>query len=64
VVEFDLARCGPAWPPPAATDRVLLEDMSERFHQDLPGLSGGREHVAGTKVELGAGRRPSATATL
>ncbi len=57
VVELDLAEVRPSLAGPRRPqDRVPLEDMSRRFHQDLPTLSKGREYEAKAKVEL-EGRR-------
>ena len=57
VVELDLADVRPSLAGPRRPqERVLLEAMPERFHENLPTLSQGREEVARTKVELGGKR--------
>jgi aconitate hydratase len=57
VVELDLADVRPSLAGPRRPqERVLLENMSERFHQNLPALSQGRAEVVKTKVELGGKR--------
>jgi len=53
VVELNLADVRPSLAGPRRPqERVLLEAMPARFHQDLPALSSGREEVAKAKVEL------------
>ena len=44
--------CGLACRSPASQERVPVEDMPRRFHQNLPVLSQGRESPAKAKVEL------------
>ncbi|OFW58912.1 MAG: aconitate hydratase 1 [Actinobacteria bacterium RBG_16_64_13] len=57
VVELDLGEVRPSLAGPRRPqDRVPLEDMARRFHQDLPGLSKGREEVSKSRVELDGGR--------
>ena len=54
VVELDLADVRPSLAGPRRPqERVLLEDMPERFHQNLPTLAQGRAEVTKAKVELG-----------
>jgi aconitate hydratase len=53
VVELDLGEVRPCLAGPRRPqERVLLEDMPQRFHQNLPALAQGRAEVARTKVEL------------
>jgi aconitate hydratase len=53
VVELDLADVRPSLAGPRRPqERVRVEDMSRRFHQNLPALSQGRESSAKAKVEL------------
>jgi aconitate hydratase len=53
VVELDLSDVRPSLAGPRRPqERVLLEDMPERFHQNLPALSQGRAEVVKTKAEL------------
>ena len=53
VVELDLGDVRPSLAGPRRPQqRVLLEDMPSRFHDDLPALAHGREETIHTKVEL------------
>lgn len=53
VVELDLADVRPSLAGPRRPqERVPVEDMPRRFHQNLPVLSQGRESPAKAKVEL------------
>ena len=57
VVELDLADVRPSLSGPRRPqDRVLLEDMSRRFHQSLPTLAQGRGEVTMAKAEI-SGKR-------
>jgi aconitate hydratase len=57
VVELDLADVRPSLAGPRRPqERVLLEDMPARFHENLLALTGGREHVNKAKVEIEAKR--------
>ena len=57
MVELDLGEVRPSLAGPRRPqDRVPLEDMARRFHQNLPGLSKGREEVSKSGVELDGGR--------
>lgn len=57
VVELDLADVRPSLAGPRRPQqRVLLEDMPARFHEDLPALAQGREETVKAKAEL-PGRR-------
>ncbi len=52
VVELDLGDVRPSLAGPRRPqERVLLEDMPQRFHQNLPTLAQGRSEVVRTKVE-------------
>jgi len=53
VVDLDLDDVRPSLAGPRRPqDRVPLEDMARRFHQDLPAMAQGREETAKAKVEL------------
>ncbi len=53
VVELDLGEVRPSLAGPRRPqDRVLLEDMPGRFHQNLPNLAQGRADVVRSKAEL------------
>jgi aconitate hydratase len=57
VVELDLADVRPSLAGPRRPqERVLLEKMPERFHQNLLALAQGRTEVAKAKVEVGGKR--------
>ena len=57
VVELDLDDVRPSLAGPRRPqDRVLLDEMARRFHQDLPTMAQGREVVTKARVEL-EGRR-------
>jgi aconitate hydratase len=53
VVELDLADVRPSLAGPGRPqDRVLLEDMPQRFHQSLPALAQGRPEGAEARVKV------------
>ena len=53
VVELDLGEVRPTLAGPRRPqERVLLEDMPQRFHDNLPALAQGRREVVKAKVEL------------
>jgi aconitate hydratase len=57
VVELDLADVRPSLAGPRRPqERVLLQDMPERFRRNLPGLAHGRTDGATTVVEFGEKR--------
>ena len=57
VVELDLSEVRPSLAGPRRPqERVQLESMPERFHQNLPSLAQGREAITKAKVELDSKR--------